>query len=131
MEKFDKETVKKLMENLVNVDNSMRRSFREVYRSLSNAKDIDGVMIAKKVLLLNLLDHFPIQGFHCYFCLYNICSDCSYKRAHRKCGVASSENTSTWSKIIMKTRELREIIEKEYWTGEELKEEVASNEKKR
>lgn len=134
MEKFDKKIVEELKRNLAEADREMKSSFKVVDSSLSDAKDINEVMVAKRVLLLDILNSLPSSGLCCYFCICNSdsrCKDCSYAKVHGKCGVASTGNKSTWSRMIMKIKELREIISEEYWTGKELKEEVANNAKKK
>jgi hypothetical protein len=121
MEKFDKSIVNHLIENFEQAGKPS--PFEEVNYKLKVAKSIDDVMRAKKELLLEILKSLPMDGMFCYFCYVTKCEVCSYAKTHGRCGQYYGEN-STWFKIVKMIKDLRECIEKEYWTGEELKEEV-------
>ena len=129
MEKFDKSIVNHLKENFEIAERTITSYFSEVNFDLAKAESIDDVMKAKRRLLLSILYGIPMDGLYCYFCFATKCSECSYGKAHGACG--SHQNKNTWWEIMKKLKEVRILVEEEYWTGEELKEEVAKDAKRR
>lgn len=128
--KFDKRIVEQIRDNVKGKERVVSSYFKEFDCKMQVAESIDDVMKAKKELLSNLTYSFPVAGTHCYFCLIDYrCLHCSYGKAHGKCSGNNGE-ANTWWKILEKIKDLRSCIDEEYWTGEELKEEVAKNEKR-
>ena len=89
--------------------------FNNNIKLLKRANSPEGLMEAKKRLLVSLVDLLPLNPNQCYFCLSNKnkCAKCEYAQFH---GVCTEEN-STYTTIIKAKDKLCEALQ-EYYTGE-------------
>lgn len=94
-------------------------TFNSAIKALEEAESVNEIMVAKKELLLNLIEELPLGGDTCIFCeMYDDrCSLCDYahKYGHRVC---NSKNSS-WATIQDAQDTLKNVIEREYWSEEE------------
>lgn len=119
----DKKDLEENKQEIVEAFKYAKQGFTSIFNSaikaLEEAESVNEIMVAKKELLLNLIEELPLGGDTCIFCeMYDDrCSLCDYahKYGHRVC---NSKNSS-WATIQDAQDTLKNVIEREYWSEEE------------
>ena len=114
-EKFDREVAMNVADDLEDTKIDLALKLYTLTQKIRKALSIDGVMKAKKMFMLELLDAVPLNVDSCYFCQVHYdalgCKNCSYAKIHGSC----LSKGSTFLQLEGKVDELRNLIDKTYW----------------
>lgn len=121
MRELVKEAVNDVRETLDNHRKILATTFEEADKKMERARTANGVMQAKKKLLIDILSNVPLHSGACYFCVVKDmivgenCGTCEYGKKHGVCYTFVDGERSTFSKIDDAITDLRNLINDTYW----------------
>ena len=121
MKKLVKSAVDEVRVCLQNCGETIADAFENADSKMVGARTVNGVMEAKKQLLIDILENVPLQSDACYFCVVKDsivgehCGTCYYGKKHGICYGSGDDNQSTFAKIDNALEDLMSLINGTYW----------------
>lgn len=118
--KLVREAVNVVRGSLDNHRELMATAFEKADNKMESARTANGVMKAKKQLLIDILENVPLHSGACYFCVVKEsipgenCMTCEYGKKHGMC-YPGNEKRSTFDKISSTIEDLMCLIRDTYW----------------
>ena len=115
MRDLNKDAVTRVVEDLEARKIEVVATFDKWVTAMKRAKTVNGVMKAKKELLVGVIENLPLYADACYFCMLNEgCSDCEYTKEHGFCG----DDEASFTVIATAWENLQDLIVETYWKEE-------------
>jgi len=112
---IDEKIRNKLLEEAKTLKKTYVEILDEYLNNLSKSVTVEQLMMAKQLLLEDIILFLPLTAEDCYFCLVNNrnCKTCKYAKYHKICETRNSD----WMKINEAQEKLLDTIDY-YYKGE-------------